>query len=81
MQSYYTFMALQLAAERTREADRQRLAALARSARPQRSVRRSIAQAVATLSRTSAGLARRLDDETADELGASLGGDRLAITQ
>jgi hypothetical protein len=82
MQSYYTFIALELAEERTREAERQRLASLSRAARggSERSIRRSAALILATLSRGSAAIARRLDDGVADDLGAPLGSDRLATT-
>jgi hypothetical protein len=76
MQSYYTFIAMELANERAHEADRHRLAALARSAdgASDRSFRRSVAVALATLSRGSAAIVRRLDECVADQLADDLGG-------
>jgi hypothetical protein len=75
MNTYWTFIALDLANERTREADRHRLAALARGAHPgrDRSVRHATALAVAALSRASAALVRRLDECVADDLAARFG--------
>ena len=74
MHSYYTFLALDIAADRAREADRQRLATLARRAYPDRdrSVRRGLALAAAALSRGSAALVRRLDDCVADDLASGI---------
>jgi Trp operon repressor len=72
MQSYWTYLALD-AAERTREADRHRLAALARRDGPDRSIRHRVAVAVATISRLSAGLVRRLDECVADDLASTIG--------
>ena len=63
MQSYYTLIALDLARERAAEADRHRLVFgddLAE--RPERSVRRAVAAAMAALSRASGRIARRLDE-------------------
>jgi len=74
MHNYWTFIALDIANERAREADRHRLAMLARGAYParDRSIRHAIAVAVAALSRASAALARRLDECVADDLASSL---------
>jgi hypothetical protein len=63
MQSYYTFIALDLARERAQAADRHRLLVGDDWAeRPQRSVRRAAAAAIAALSRASGRIARRLDE-------------------
>ena len=64
MQSYYTIIALDSANERARAAERRHLLDVARASDPaqQRSIRRSTAAFVATLSRTSGRLARRLDE-------------------
>ena len=63
MQSYYTFIALDLAQERVREADRRRLLAQDDWAeRPDRSVRHVVAAVMAALSRASGRIARRLDE-------------------
>jgi hypothetical protein len=70
----YSFFALELARERSREADRHRLAAIARSGRPARPSwpRRGLAHTFAFVSRASAGVTRRLDGCVADDLGRSL---------
>jgi hypothetical protein len=75
MQSYLTYIALDIANERAREADRHRLAALARSAAParDRSLRHGIAVAAAAISRFSAAIVRRLDECVADDLADSFG--------
>ena len=75
MQSYLTYIALDIANERVREADRHRLAALARSAAParDRSLRHGIAVAAAAVSRLSAAVVRRLDECVADDLTDSFG--------
>lgn len=66
MQSYYTFIALDLARERAEEADRRRLLTADDWAeRPDRSVRRTAAAAIAALSRASGRIARRLDENAA----------------
>jgi hypothetical protein len=72
MNTYWTFIALDIANERAREADRHRVAALARSAYPDsdRSVRHAVAVAAAGFSRASAALVRRLDDCVADDLAS-----------
>jgi hypothetical protein len=75
MQTYWTFIALDIAKDRAREADRHRLAALARSAAParDRSLRHGAAVLAAAVSRFSAGVVRRLDDCVADDLANSFG--------
>ncbi len=76
MWTYQAYVALQLAQDRVREADNQRLASLARAAQParQRSIRRSTAVAFASMRTAAASLARRLDRRVADDLsGASQG--------
>lgn len=80
MLSHYSFLALDIATERAREADRHRLAALARAAagsRPSVS-RRAAARLAATASRRLASLARRLDECVADDLADALRAERLA---
>ena len=63
MQSYYTLIALDLANERSREAQRRQMLDIARASDPEHkgSIRRSTAAFVATLSRASGRLARRLE--------------------
>jgi hypothetical protein len=55
MQSYYTFIALDIARQRTAEADRERLAALAHSQDPDGVglVRRSIARVAVAVARAA----------------------------
>ena len=79
---YEAFVALELAEERQREADQDRLAALARAGRTKtdRSFRRSTAVAFASLSSAAAALVRRLDDRVADDLAERLGPDRVATS-
>jgi hypothetical protein len=79
---YQAFVALELAEERRREADQDRLAALARAGRPQteRSIRRSTAVALASISSAAASLVRRLDQCVADDLAERLGPDRVAAS-
>ena len=79
---YQAFVALELAEQRRREADQDRLAALARAGRPQndRSNRRSIAVALASVSSAAASLVRRLDQCVADDLAERLGPDRVAAS-
>lgn len=71
MHSYYTFIALDIAAQRTREAARERLAATATADRD-RSARRAAALALAAVSRLVAGTVRRLDACVADDLAKSV---------
>jgi hypothetical protein len=77
MHSYYTFIALDLAAERSREADNQRLAAIARSGRDG-STRRTVAVGLAALGRLVAATVRRLDECVADDLAESIRSEGLA---
>jgi len=74
VQSYYTIIALDVARERSREAERRHLLDVARASDPaqQRSIRRSAGAFVASVSRASGRLARRLDDN-ADVSGALIG--------
>ena len=62
MQSYYTFIALDLARERAEQAERHRLVHDAWAVRPERSLRRSAAAAIAAVSRASGRIAQRLDE-------------------
>ena len=80
MWTYQAYVALQLAQERVREADNQRLASLARAGRPAngRSIRRSTAIALASISSVAASAARRLDECVADDLAERLGPNGLA---
>ena len=79
---YQALVALELAEQRRREADQSRLAALARAGRPQndRSIRRSTAVALASVSSAAASLVRRLDQCVADDLAERLGPDRVAAS-
>jgi hypothetical protein len=79
---YQALVALEVAEQRRREADQDRLAALARAGRPQndRSIRRSIAVALASVSSAAASLVRRLDQCVADDLADRLGPDRVATS-
>ena len=74
MHYYYALLALELANDRSAEAERARLAAQFASSQPKRSsvVRRSLALGLAAVSRGSAAVVRRLDDCIADDLGRSL---------
>jgi hypothetical protein len=79
---YEAFVALELAEERRREADQDRLAALARAGRTkkERSIRRSTAVVFASVSAVAASLVRRLDQCVADDLAERLGPDRVATS-
>jgi hypothetical protein len=70
----WTFYALELAHDRQREADEDRLAAEARAGMPsaRSHVRRPAALLLAAVSRVSAAATRRLDECVADELGRAL---------
>lgn len=70
----YSFLALSLANERAAEADRYRRLAAAKASNPSSPsfLRSSLARAVATFSRGSAWVVRRLDSCIADDLGRSL---------
>ena len=74
MHYYYAMRALELARDRSAEAELARLRASLAAGQPERSssVRRRLALGLAAVSRGSAGVVRRLDDCIADELGRSL---------
>lgn len=73
MHYLYTFIALDLAAERATEARDERFAALARASQPGRpSIKRGLARSLAAVSRGSAAATRRLDTRVADDLGRAL---------
>jgi len=74
MHYYYALLALELAKDRSAEAERARLATLFADSQPKRPsvVRRSLALGLAAVSRGSAAAVRRLDDCIADDLGRSL---------
>jgi hypothetical protein len=59
--SYYTFIALDLARDRAREAEQRRLLQVDDLPASDRSLRRSAAAALAAFSRASGRIARRLD--------------------
>jgi hypothetical protein len=64
--SYYTFIALDLARDRAREAEQRRLLTIDEASNgSDRSIRRSVAAAFAALSRGSGRVARRLDSDVA----------------
>jgi hypothetical protein len=79
---YQAFVALEIAEQRRREADQDRLAALARAGRTKndRSFRRTTAVAFASISTAAASLVRRLDECVADDLAERLGPDRVATS-
>jgi hypothetical protein len=79
---YETFVALEIAEQRRREADQDRLAALARAGRTDndRSIRRSTAVVFASLSAAAASLVRRLDQCVADDLAERLGSNRATAS-
>ena len=70
----YAFLALDIAQERTREAERRWLEASLAADAPRRSsrLRRFAAVALASVSRGTASVVRRLDDCVADDLGRTL---------
>jgi hypothetical protein len=71
----YALLALDIARERTREAERQwrhAAAIMDREASQTLPLRRRLAQFLAAVSRGSASIARRLDSRTADDLGRAL---------
>lgn len=70
----YSFLALSLANERAAEADQYRRYATAKALAPSSPsfLRRSLARAMAAITRGSAGIVRRLDSCMADDLGRSL---------
>ncbi len=74
MNHLYTMVALDIARDRTRDADITRRAALAREGQETRPgiVRRGLANGFALVSRGSAATVRRLDDHVADDLNKAL---------
>ena len=70
----YSFLALDIARERSLEAERNWLAASLAKTGPTRTsrLRRQLAQILAAVSRSSAAIARRLDPRTADDLARKL---------
>ena len=77
----YTYIALDLANEKTREADRYRLAAIARGERTELGrTRRAAARMLAWVSRSSASVARRLDACIGDEID-SFNAERLVTAR
>jgi hypothetical protein len=74
MNHLYTFAALDIARDRTREAQQARLAALASQARSGRPgvVRRGLASSLALVSRGTASAVRRLDQVVAADLDRTL---------
>jgi hypothetical protein len=64
VQSYYTFIALDIARQRAHEAEQERLVHLARASHDEtrRSFRHSAAALVAAVSRASERLARAIDE-------------------
>jgi hypothetical protein len=79
MWTYQAYVALNLAEERAREAAQYHLAALAREGRPERSrsIRRSVAVGLASISSAAASATRRLDKRVADDLAERLGPEGL----
>jgi hypothetical protein len=67
VQSYYTFIALDIARQRAHEAEQERLVQGARGFErgPGRPIRHSAAVLVAALSRASGRIARKLDENVA----------------
>jgi hypothetical protein len=70
----YTMLALDIARDRTRDAEMDRRAALATAGLPSRPgiIRRGLANGLALVSRSSATAVRRLDDCVADDLSQAL---------
>ena len=73
---YYTYLALDLANERAREAELLRRVAEAQAGMPSRpgAVRRGLANSLALVTRGSAAAVRRLDERVADDLTEALVG-------
>jgi hypothetical protein len=71
---HLAFLALDLANERAHEADRNRLAAIARAEAADQTIwpRRILARGFAVITRVSAWATRRLDGYVADDLERSL---------
>jgi hypothetical protein len=80
MHSYYTFIALDLANQRVREAEHVRLVA-SLSAGRESGTRRYAAIGLAAVGRLVAAGVRRLDECVADDLVESLRPDSLAATR
>ncbi len=81
MWTHQAYIALQLAMDdRVREADEYRLAAEYRAGHPEsrRSIRRSIAAGLASISSAAASAARRLDEHVAADLAERIGTNELA---
>jgi hypothetical protein len=74
MHYVYTFLALELANDREREAREAHRAALYAAGVPERPgiARRALANGLAAVTRGSAAAVRRLDDVVADDLGRAL---------
>ena len=72
--NYYSLIALDIARERTLEAERHWLAASFAGAAPSRrsAIRRMAATALAAVSQSAASAVRRLDSRVADDLGRKL---------
>jgi hypothetical protein len=70
----YAYLAMDMAQQRTREAEERFLEHTLRAGAPDRAsgVRSLAARAVAGVSRGSASIVRRLDDRVADDLGRTL---------
>lgn len=70
MNNYYTLIAMDIARDRTHEADRHRRLELARAARAGRPgpIRRGLAAGLALVSRGSAAAVGHLDARTSDDL-------------
>lgn len=72
MNHSYTFLALDIARQRSAEAARMRLAQAAPRSDAPGPVRRGLAAGLALVARGSTAAVRRLDDCTADDLARSL---------
>lgn len=74
MSHVYTYIALELANDRSREIRDAHRAAMLRAGLPPRPshLRRGTARALAAVSRSSAAIVRRLDAHAADDLGRRL---------
>jgi hypothetical protein len=70
----YAYLAMDMAQQRTREAEARFLEHSLRASAPESgsTVRSLAARAVASVSRGSASIVRRLDDRVADDLGRTL---------
>jgi hypothetical protein len=80
MQSYYMFMALDLANQRIREADHERLVMTLREHRDS-ATRRYAAIGLAVVGRLVAAGVRHLDECVADDLAESLRPESLAASR